>query len=203
MKDELRPCDHYLNTDPHTLSLNEYQGHVSRLLSPITEQVLERFTRPEITTAFSLMLIDMMHLSKLADNIKKAAFYGKPESFENLKYSFNFTEVNEPYTLSDKSKDPGFYEALHGLLGITSELFEVWAELAGYFDDPSEERKTALIKELGDLAFYPSAIAKGINTTMGEVALVNIDKLWTRFKNGFSEKAALERADMQKDSSAE
>ena len=46
--------------------------------------------------------------------------------------------------------------------------------------DISEEKKTELVLELGDVLWYISAIARDLNVTLADVAQYNIAKLASR-----------------------
>lgn len=48
----------------------------------------------------------------------------------------------------------------------------------------TEERRTKLIKEIGDELWYCAAKAQELGITLGEVAQINIDKLAGRAANG-------------------
>jgi NTP pyrophosphatase (non-canonical NTP hydrolase) len=77
--------------------------------------------------------------------------------------------------------------SLYPFLGLGGEVGEVLEivkkterDAAGVLN---EERKTHLIKELGDVLWYISAIATDLNIEFNEVAQTNIDKLAKRKEN--------------------
>lgn len=72
------------------------------------------------------------------------------------------------------------YPAL-GLVGEAGEIAEKVKKMIR--DDASkltEERRQALIKELGDVLWYVSALAREIGSSLNEVATQNIRKLYSR-----------------------
>lgn len=48
----------------------------------------------------------------------------------------------------------------------------------------TEEKRQALIKELGDVLWYAAAIAEEIDTTLSEAARLNLEKLSSRKERG-------------------
>ena len=55
----------------------------------------------------------------------------------------------------------------------------------------------ALKKELGDVRWYLEAAALALGFTMEEIERLNADKLRLRYPNGFTEAAALAKADLK------
>lgn len=90
----------------------------------------------------------------------------------------------EEYTVAPITtpKDIRYARALHALLGIISEIEEIMNE------EPMEE-------ETGDILFYVTMLANIQELTLDEIALCNFNKLSLRYKEGFTDKEALERKD--------
>ena len=70
-------------------------------------------------------------------------------------------------------------------LGLTGEAGEVAdlvkkANYQGYILD-----KDAIMKELGDVAWYIALACQGLGVTMQEVFQMNVDKLKKRYPDGF------------------
>ena len=83
----------------------------------------------------------------------------------------------------------------YSALGLTGESGEV-AEMikkAVYHGHPLD--REALCKELGDVLWYLSVMAKELGISLEEIAVKNIEKLRVRYPEGFSEKRSLNRAD--------
>jgi NTP pyrophosphatase (non-canonical NTP hydrolase) len=80
-------------------------------------------------------------------------------------------------------------------LGIAGEAGEV-ADLikkAVFHGHPID--KNVVKKELGDVLWYVSQIARLAGLTLDEVAAGNIDKLYKRYPKGFSSEASINRTE--------
>jgi NTP pyrophosphatase (non-canonical NTP hydrolase) len=73
-------------------------------------------------------------------------------------------------------------------LGLAGEAGEICNKVKKIIRDEggtvSEEKRNALIDELGDVFWYLAAIAKDLKVTLDEVARRNIEKLSSRQKRG-------------------
>ena len=80
-------------------------------------------------------------------------------------------------------KSPGFLEKILGLAGEAGEAADkvkkILRDKGGF---ASEEDRTELIKELGDVLWYLANIARYLGIDLSEVAKGNIDKLESRRK---------------------
>ena len=77
-------------------------------------------------------------------------------------------------------KDKLVYPTL-GLVGEAGEIAnKVKKILRDNNGELSEEVRKNLIKELGDVMWYCAAVATDLNTTLGEICFVNIEKLKSR-----------------------
>lgn len=102
-------------------------------------------------------------------------------------------KLNEYQEISTRTANKHDYELANYGLGIAGEAGEV-AELVkkavfhGH-DIPKEKIK----KELGDVLWYLSNIARLAGMTLEEVATANIEKLMERYPNGFSKERSINR----------
>jgi len=82
--------------------------------------------------------------------------------------------------------------AVHGL-GIAGEAGEVADMIKKWFghDHPLDDAK--LVKELGDVLWYVSTIAKVRGINLETVARLNIEKLRRRYPEGFTTERSLNR----------
>lgn len=90
----------------------------------------------------------------------------------------------------------GFYEQLkfedsgleYPVMGLTEEAGEVAGKLAKIIRDKkgviTQDDKNEIIKELGDVLWMVSEIAKRLDCSLQHVAHVNIEKLTSRLKRG-------------------
>lgn len=130
------------------------------------------------------------------DAVKKQVVYNKdpktlaePTSFR-LPTSQGLGEALDALT-------PEKMHLLHmavGLAGEASEMLEqVVSHVLGAELDGENVRE-----EAGDATFYIVGLLNGIQTSLGEAQLANkVKLLGKRFKNGYSDQAAQERADKQ------
>lgn len=85
-----------------------------------------------------------------------------------------------------------------GVSGEAGELLDAIKKHVVYGKEPDIEN---IIEELGDLEFYMEGIRQHFQITREETLKANMDKLHTgkaaRYKNGYSDKAAQQRADKQ------
>ena len=80
-------------------------------------------------------------------------------------------------------KSPGFLEKILGLAGEAGEAADkvkkILRDKGGY---ASEEDRTELVKELGDVLWYVANVARYLDVDLSEIAKGNIDKLESRRK---------------------
>lgn len=96
-----------------------------------------------------------------------------------------------PETLS--SKRTRMYNALLGLAGETGECCDLWKKHAFHGHEFDREK---FKKELGDVYFYLAEGCSSIDTTLEEIAQLNIDKLSKRYPDGkFTEEASKAKQD--------
>lgn len=73
---------------------------------------------------------------------------------------------------------------LYPVLGLCGETGEIAEKVKKMIRDDAgvltDERKTLLIKELGDVLWYLSQIARELNVSLEEVATINVEKLRSR-----------------------
>lgn len=99
----------------------------------------------------------------------------------------------------DRFKDftitPNQAELLHAAIGIAGEAGELLDTVRKHvFDGQPLDRENA-IEELGDLCFYMEAAFQAIGHDRKWVEIYNMAKLSKRYESGYSDKAAIERAD--------
>ena len=93
------------------------------------------------------------------------------------------------------NEDENLYELANYGLGITGEAGEVAdiikkAVFHGH-DIPVKELK----KELGDVLWYVSQLARVNGLLLEDIAIANIEKLKKRYPDGFSQEASINRED--------
>lgn len=105
--------------------------------------------------------------------------------------------LNEFQLETDRTRgvthDPRWQLATFGL-GVAGEAGEVADLLKKHLGHGHPLDQEKLVKELGDVLWYVSAIASEIGKTLGEVAQANIEKLRKRYPNGFERERSINRA---------
>jgi len=103
----------------------------------------------------------------------------------------NFNEYQKKIEVTDRSGDAqkllghpiNYY--MYGMVGEIGEVFEKTKKL---FRDhkgiPSEDFKTEITKEVGDVLWYLTRYCSFFDITLDDVASTNIDKLMKRLKEG-------------------
>jgi NTP pyrophosphatase (non-canonical NTP hydrolase) len=79
-----------------------------------------------------------------------------------------------------------------GLAGEAGEFANIVKKLTAHGHDISN---TELADELGDVLWYLAEAATACGLTLNEIAHQNVDKLHTRYPNGFSEERSRNRED--------
>lgn len=79
-------------------------------------------------------------------------------------------------------------KCMYPALGLTGEAGEVADKIKKVYRDNNgvftEEIRTGIVKELGDVLWYVNAMAVELDVTLEEVAQTNIDKLTKRMEKG-------------------
>jgi len=86
---------------------------------------------------------------------------------------------------------------LHMAVGISGESGELLdaVKKAVIYRKPLD--RINVVEELGDLEFYMEGLRQGLDISREETLEANIQKLGKRYQDGYSDKAAQDRADKQ------
>ena len=84
---------------------------------------------------------------------------------------------------------------MHMAIGVSGEAGELLdaVKKAVIYRKPLDLEN--VIEELGDIEFFLEGLRQGLNITREETIQANIEKLGKRYKDGYSDKSAQERAD--------
>ena len=85
----------------------------------------------------------------------------------------------------------------HAALGIAGESGELVDAIKKYVMYEKDLDLNNVIEELGDLEFYMEMLRNTLHITRDQTLTHNIEKLSVRYKDGYSDKQAQERADKQ------
>jgi NTP pyrophosphatase (non-canonical NTP hydrolase) len=97
-------------------------------------------------------------------------------------------------------------DLIHAVLGLFSEGGELAGTVKamfayGKFKDEeiyTKEARANMIIEAGDKLWYIALICRGLGVTLEEVAAANITKLRARYPDGYTDLAAVSRADTER-----
>jgi NTP pyrophosphatase (non-canonical NTP hydrolase) len=84
---------------------------------------------------------------------------------------------------------------IHMVMGISGEAGELLDAIKKHGIYGKQLDTKNVIEELGDLEFYMEGLRQGLCISREETIKANIEKLSVRYKHGYSDQAAIERAD--------
>jgi len=97
------------------------------------------------------------------------------------------TDINTQeysYWVEAKIVTEGETRLVENVLGLVGEAGEVAEKIKKMLRDSNKISPEEIVKELGDVAFYVTAIANYFHSDLTEVLQVNMDKLNSRAKRG-------------------
>jgi len=104
--------------------------------------------------------------------------------------------INEYQQLAMRTLNPSLDKKdilINGVMGLCGESGEAIDIVKKHLSQGHELDRTALIKELGDIAWYLAETAYALNVTLEEVLEGNIEKLRKRYPQGFDSQRSIER----------
>lgn len=109
--------------------------------------------------------------------------------------------INEYQKLAMTTLNPALSEKdvlINGVMGLCGESGEAIDIVKKHLAQGHELDRDALIKELGDIAWYIAETATVLGVSLEEVLTLNIEKLKKRYPEGFNVEKSIERADEEK-----
>ena len=88
------------------------------------------------------------------------------------------------YWVEGKIVTEGETRLVENTLGLVGEAGEVAEKIKKMLRDSNKVSPDEIVKELGDVVFYATALANYFNSDLTEVLQVNMDKLNSRAKRG-------------------
>ena len=104
--------------------------------------------------------------------------------------------INEYQKLAMTTKNPALSQKdvlINGVMGLCGESGEAIDIVKKHLAHGHELDREALIKELGDVAWYLAETATALDITLEEVLERNIEKLRKRYPEGFSTERSIHR----------
>ena len=94
------------------------------------------------------------------------------------------TPIDYSYWVEDKIVTEGDTRLIENTLGLVGEAGEVAEKIKKYLRDDGKISQKEIIKELGDVVFYATALSNYFYSNLSEVMQTNMDKLNDREKRG-------------------
>ena len=105
--------------------------------------------------------------------------------------------INEYQTLAMRTLNPALSRKdvlINGVMGLCGEAGEAIDIVKKHLAQGHELDREALIKDLGDVAWYLAETAYALDVPLEDVLQKNIDKLKARYPQGFETSRSIERA---------
>ena len=149
---------------------------------------------------------DCRHTTDISHALNAPTF---PNGFEKVEHNGNvyFVErehstmtINEYQALALRTEsrittDPVPYiRVLEGLMGLNGEAGEAIDLMKKVLFQGHEFDREHMAKELGDIAWYLAVSADAIGYDLESILQMNVDKLRTRYPDGFSTEQSLHRS---------
>ena len=106
--------------------------------------------------------------------------------------------VNEYQSLAMTTLNPALSKKdvlINGVMGLCGESGEAIDIVKKHLAQGHDLDREALIKELGDIAWYLAETATALDVSLEEVFSRNIEKLKKRYPDGFSVESSIHRND--------
>lgn len=94
------------------------------------------------------------------------------------------TPIDYSYWVEDKIVTEGDTRLIENTLGLVGEAGEVAEKIKKYLRDNTKVSQKEIVKELGDVVFYATALSNYFYSNLSEVMQTNMDKLNDRAKRG-------------------
>ena len=104
--------------------------------------------------------------------------------------------INEYQTLAMRTLNPALDKKdvlINGVMGLCGESGEAIDIVKKHLAQGHDLDREALIKELGDVAWYLAETAYALDVPLEEVLQRNVDKLRARYPQGFEACRSIER----------
>lgn len=162
-------------------------GLMVRNLAKPGEQILGTLTDERLNTVMAALGFSI-GASETLDQIKKVCIYNKENPDVRML-------AGGPYEVADLTPEHAHF--IHMTVGVVGEAGELADAIVQHVSGAKPELDVENVREeVGDLLFYLQGIIGVLGISLDEVILANKAKLLgKRYKNGYSDKAAQERAD--------
>ena len=142
---------------------------------------------PEKAAVLQLRISFVVHQSIVLDLAKKQTIYNKHQGL--------YAMAEDAHRLKDFKPTPEQCELLHAAIGIAGEAGELLDAVRKHVFDGHDLDVGNCIEEMGDLGFFFQAMLHALGVDRAYIEAMNQSKLSKRYKDGYSDQAAIERAD--------
>lgn len=117
----------------------------------------------------------------------------------NTKYELRALEFDSPKKYGDLEQQITALQIrqLHAIIGLSGEAGEVSELVKKHVYYGKQLSKSEIISEVGDCLWYINILLNSIGASFSEAMEANVKKLSKRYPNGYSDEAALSRADVE------
>lgn len=108
----------------------------------------------------------------------------------------NKMTINEYQKLAMRTLNPSLDKRdvlINGVMGLCGESGEAIDLVKKHLAQGHELNREALLKELGDIAWYLAETAYALDASLEDVLAGNIEKLKRRYPDGFDEEKSINR----------
>ena len=105
--------------------------------------------------------------------------------------------INEYQKLAMTTLNPALSRKdvlINGVMGLCGESGEAIDIVKKHLAQGHELDREALVKELGDIAWYLAEAATALDLSLEEILQANLDKLQKRYPQGFAAERSLSRS---------
>ena len=106
--------------------------------------------------------------------------------------------INDYQTLAMRTLNPALSKKdvlINGVMGLCGEAGEAIDIVKKHLAQGHDLDREALIKELGDVAWYLAETAYALDVPLEEILRINIEKLKKRYPEGFDSEKSIRRTE--------
>lgn len=175
------------------VNVNSFIKLAGRTNNPDYGKVYKRMTDGDMNHGIPLLVKGIAAmLDGDLDNVKKKLFYGKPTDTSIINHIVKDCVLDKNLSMKHFKDNKEMIDIFHGIIGIATEAGEMLKALLGFMETGKFDYVNAG-EETGDNLWYMSLILKHSGLSFEEVMTIVIQKLAERFKDGFTEDAAINR----------
>jgi len=176
----------------NNISTERYFREAALVDRQTMDDAIERMNHEGMTRIFATMRLNSK-AARASDSVKANIFYGK---------EFNCDLGDEPIKPQPEEIETAIErmdifkaKLIHYSMGISSEAGEIEEAVSAHVFEGKELDKQNIIEEIGDHYWYCARLLALIGSDPHEAMAMNNAKLKERYAKGYSNEAAIARAD--------